>query len=229
MGRQNDGIVSRVLRVPRSDPFERAYSAYANSPYNRKILLDECRNENRTFQCTFEEWVDELADGGGGNGNSSRSGRGNAFMGNEHFKPQHAIAQMGAMHYHYRLRMSSEADRTFLWTTLLGLPEIVSNVEGDGGQGKVRTRAEKDVGGVVGGVGGFGANTTTAAAVVSASSSRERFFAIPRRTVDRLADLYREDLDLWQQFLDEGTPRRPGEEITMYDYYLERERTQQQQ
>ena len=110
------------------DPFERAYSAYSNSVKNQFIHLEVCQNHT---QCTFEEWVDELANGGG---NLSRNNKNNTtgsnkyelvvimpdenkLFRNEHFKAQTTIAQMDLMHYHYRLRLSSKIDVNFFGMT----------------------------------------------------------------------------------------------------------------
>jgi hypothetical protein len=46
------------------------------------------------------------------------------------------------------------------------------------------------------------------------------FESIPPKTMNQLAILYKDDLKLWQELLDYGTPRSPGEEITLYDYYI---------
>lgn len=219
------------------DPFERAYSAYTNSPYNRMIYLDVCKNRKR-FQCTFAEWVDELARGGVGNGAATNSSNSNStsmadvdtniivvveesrnklMSGNEHFKSQHSIAQMDRMHYHYRLRMTSERDRRYFWKHLVQFQEIVTNVEGDGGQGKVRMKSDEERPPLV---------DIEAIRIAKARKVEERFLSIPNRTIDQLATLYSKDLVLWQRFLDEGTPRMPGDEVTMYDFYLERKRRQ---
>jgi hypothetical protein len=301
------------------------------------IHLERCQNKHRKFQCTFEEWVDELAQGGiqkepppaddasvaadvgrgGGGGGGATAGPGNnstiqqsstrsrsiasnnkgnksegsntskkskeggttydgaptaggasssspgtvtvaaaaaatvvvdesdnAFMiSNEHFKSQHAIAQMEEMHYHYRLRMTSATDRQFFWKNLVKFREIVTNVEGDGGQGKHRSPND-DGGDVLDGpalsASGDGNTTTTTTTTMTTGTGgtkemkrkktvEEKFLAIPNRTIDLLAALYHKDLELWQQFLDHGTPRQPGAERTMYDYYLERKHRQNEE
>ncbi len=127
---------------------------------------------------------------------------------NEHFLPQFRIAQFSNMHYHYRLRMSSAIDRSFFWNTLVGSRERVAN-----GSTKHSDRAET-------GAEKSSHSEATTATATAASAVQRKFEAIPNRTIDQLAMLYAVDLKLWQQFLDKGTPRQPGEE-TMYDYYLQ--------
>jgi hypothetical protein len=161
--------VSNMTRVVfLRDPFERALSAYKNSIKNASIFLHYCKNST---QCTFEEWVDELAAVG-------------AFE-NEHFFPQSYIAQMYHMHYHYYLRLSSEVDQYFFWHSLVHLNYTV-----------MKNRSAKNN---------------------SVSKNFKKYF--PTKTLQQLAEIYREDIELWEQVLRRGTPTKEGE-VTIYDFYI---------
>lgn len=190
-----------------SDPFERAYSAYSNAANNAHISIGKCPHV-KTVDCTFEEWVDELA------ADPTR-----AFQ-NEHFRPQVSIIQMSSLHYHYRLRMSSPVDRAFLWDRLLHTHELVAN-----GSSKSQTPPLPHAATTTTTDGG--SSPSESPPLAAATTVREKFDAIPPRTIDKLARLYHADLQLWKTFLEEGTPRQPGEE-SMYDHYMLRREKQLQ-
>jgi hypothetical protein len=40
-------------------------------------------------------------------------------------------------------------------------------------------------------------------------------------TIRKLAELYKDDLKLWEDMLGHGTPREEGTERTVYDFYME--------
>jgi hypothetical protein len=40
-------------------------------------------------------------------------------------------------------------------------------------------------------------------------------------TIHKLAEIYKDDLKLWREMLEHGTPREEGTEITVYDFYME--------
>jgi hypothetical protein len=156
------------------DPFERALSAYQNSIKNVFIYLNHCKNST---QCTFEEWVDELA--------ATKEVRYKQEQG-EHFLPQARMAQINQIHYHYYLRMSSEVDQYFFWHSLMQLKHSVT-----------KNRSAKNN---------------------SVSERFKKFF--PNKTLQQLAEIYREDIELWEQVLRRGTPRKEGDEVTIYDFYM---------
>ena len=163
--------VSNMTRVVfLRDPFERALSAYQNSIKNVHIFLQYCKNST---QCTFEEWVDELA-----------AVKEWAFE-NEHFFPQSRIAQIYHMHYHYYLRLSSAVDHHFFWHSLVHLNYTV-----------MENRSAKSN---------------------SVLENFKKFF--PTKTIQQLAEIYREDIELWEQVLRRGTPTQEGE-VTSYDFYI---------
>ena len=63
--------------------------------------------------------------------------------------------------------------------------------------------------------------TTTTTTSIDNNKVLKLFESIPSETMNQLAILYKNDLKLWQELLDHGTPRSsPGEEITLYDYYI---------
>ncbi|OEU06006.1 hypothetical protein FRACYDRAFT_257009 [Fragilariopsis cylindrus CCMP1102] len=68
------------------------------------------------------------------------------------------------------------------------------------------------------------ATITTTTTIDNNNSDRilKLFESISSKTMNQLAIFYKDDLKLWQELLDYGTPRSssPGEEITLYDYYL---------
>lgn len=115
---------------------------------------------------------------------------------NEHFKPQKEIAQTDSMHYHYYLRLSSPNDQNFFWNVLMGAKPRVKN-----------TSAKNPI----------TSNTRTGK---SETTVLEIFQKLPRSTLDKIATMYRDDLVLWKQLLDRGTPRMPGKEETVFDLQL---------
>ena len=67
---------------------------------------------------------------------------------------------------------------------------------------------------------------TTTTTTIDKNNNSDRilklFESISSKTMNQLAIFYKNDLKLWQELLDDGTPRSssPGEEITLYDYYI---------
>lgn len=153
------------------DPFERLYSAYANSITNRFIQLRHCKN---SAMCTFEEWVNEMdADP-------------THFFGNEHFMQQEQIAQFDSMHYHHILRLSSSADQTLLWNKLLHVAAEVKNRS------------------------------------VRKSKVMEMYQSLNRSTMEQIASMYEQDVQLWEHVLCHGTPRERNE-YTIFDFFKQQE------
>lgn len=141
------------------DPFERLASAYFDSADNPYIAVGACPSSRA---CSLDKFVSELWH----NWESARR--------NEHFTPQAEHARMGAMRYHYVLRMSSAADIACLLEGLLG--------------GSRDTHANQSPGG--GGSGG------------SARDRRDKLRALAGnftpRAVERAARLYERDVALWR-------------------------------
>lgn len=110
---------------------------------------------------------------------------------NEHFKTQAEIAQFPHMHYHYVLRMSSPVDQHFFWHTLLNTTAVQANP----------TTA-----------------TTAARNQQQHTIIMKEYFESRKETVYKLADVYKDDLLLWEENLLHATPRQAGE-TTFFDYY----------
>jgi len=147
-------------------------------------------------QCTIDEWVRDIA-------------QDTAYhFKNEHFKPQVSVAQFDKMHYHYLLRMSSVIDQNFFWKDLLHRTDrVVKNLSSSSSSSAK----------------GKNGTTTSSAAAVAAN---DKFQKIGTETMELLATVYRDDLELWDRLLVEGTPRDDsGEETTTFDLY----KRQQQQ
>jgi len=183
------------------DPFERALSAYRNSITNKYIHVRGCQNSS---ECTFEEWVDRMK---------------TDLDKNEHFFRQTKIAQFDKIRYKYRLRMTSKTDVNFFFTHLLGLEENYGTANAknkSSGEVKMTDRNTNAV------------NATADAATTDTHhrNSGEKYGlyrSIPGRTIQTLARYYADDLELWQETLDYGTPRDDddGDETTLYDFYVE--------
>jgi len=171
------------------DPFERAISAYRNSNQNPHIYTKNCRN---TTECTFDEWVEDLI-------HDPRNS-------NEHFVPQHKIAQFDSgIRYKYRLRMSSLTDLDFFFRDLLGFPDGAPKENANKSRPKP-LQPQSQLGDEQRHLG---------------DEQRQEYSWKPnQKTLDRLARFYARDLKLWQQSLDYGTPRLPGDEVTLYDHYI---------
>jgi len=112
------------------------------------------------------------------------------------------------MHYHYLLRMSSVIDQNFFWKDLLHRTDrVVKNLSSSSSSSAK----------------GKNGTTTSSAAAVAAN---DKFQKIGTETMELLATVYRDDLELWDRLLVEGTPRDDsGEETTTFDLY----KRQQQQ
>ena len=71
------------------------------------------------------------------------------------------------------------------------------------------------------------ANATTETAIHKNHEKYKLYKSIPKRTMQQLANFYKEDIQLWQENLERGTPRslsREGDnETTLYDFYVEGE------
>lgn len=184
------------------DPLERAVSAYRNSIENQFIFVQHC---NSRQQCTLDEWVQALAY------NIT------ATFDNPHFRPQHEIAQLDKMHYHYYLRMSSPLDQRFFWKELVRIDDFkpsassLSSSSSSFHPHKHYNQASRE-------------SATTGKSSTSTTGSSSSIQGMLREminvntTLRTLANLYKSDLVLWKQFLQLGTPRQPGE-WTLYDYY----------
>jgi len=114
---------------------------------------------------------------------------------NEHFKTQTEIAQFDQIEYAYKLRMSSKSDIMFFFRNLLGLKDKIP----------AKTNESKN------------SHHPSDKGKERASPSKLLY---PQKTMDQLASFYKKDLELWQTLLDHGTPRREGEESTLYDNYM---------
>eukprot|EP00526_Cylindrotheca_closterium_P016319 CAMPEP_0113620190 /NCGR_PEP_ID=MMETSP0017_2-20120614/10278_1 /TAXON_ID=2856 /ORGANISM="Cylindrotheca closterium" /LENGTH=330 /DNA_ID=CAMNT_0000529829 /DNA_START=97 /DNA_END=1089 /DNA_ORIENTATION=+ /assembly_acc=CAM_ASM_000147 len=143
-----------------------------------------------TTQCTFREWVEEMYK------NVNR-----AFK-NEHFQLQKTIAQFPLMHYHYYLRFSSKVDINFFWSSLLKSDSVRLN-------SSHRRRLLRLL--------GLGQQSSRA---LKTSKAMEAYRDLDMGTIDMVATIYKEDLELWRWLLENGTPRENGES-TVYDYYQE--------
>ena len=124
--------------------------------------------------------------------------------------------------------MTSHIDLTFLFKNLMGFKNGVpkehinsssstknSNANGSSSKQKRsrRLQQQKDNNNVT--------VTTTTTTSIDNNKVLKLFESIPSETMNQLAILYKNDLKLWQELLDHGTPRSsPGEEITLYDYYI---------
>lgn len=150
------------------DPFERMYSAYSNSNVNKLINVEGCQNSS---ECTFEKWVNKMYLAP------------ETYFENEHFKPQHEIAQMNFVKYDYELRMSSKRDMLILWD-LLKSRSVHSN------------KSHKS----------------------NSSAPLAAFKQLPVRTLNKIAKIYKGDLDLWARILENRTHQEEGE-FTIFDYY----------
>jgi hypothetical protein len=220
------------------DPFERAYSAYQNSNVNIHIYLDNNNNNDgdhgvcyNTTKCTFEMWVNKLV--------NFRKSNDTRISKNEHFKTQTEIAQLNEIKYHYMLRMTSSKDLTFFFKNLIGLQNGVPKEHANSsGGGRRRHRSRRLQQQKNNNINNNNNNNVTVVTVVTTTNNNNSnsknsnstyytnnkvltlFESIPSRTMNQLARLYENDLQLWQEVLDYGTPRSPGEEITLYDYYI---------
>ena len=181
------------------DPFERALSAYKNSETNRHILLDNC---TKASECTFEEWVGQLV--------FFEDSPIITVWNNEHFFPQTRIAQFMQIRYKYILRMTSKIDLNFFFHHLLGLESKMKI--------KVYNKSFSTF---------TNANATTETAIHKNHEKYKLYKSIPKRTMQKLVNFYKEDIQLWQENLERGTPRslsREGDnETTLYDFYVEGE------
>ncbi|OEU11191.1 hypothetical protein FRACYDRAFT_246303 [Fragilariopsis cylindrus CCMP1102] len=217
------------------DPFERAYSAYKNSDSNTNIYLNDggdgvCSN---TTNCTFEVWVNKLI--------HFRQSKNSAVKNNEHFKPQIEIAQFHKIHYHYKLRMTSQIDLTFLFQDLMGFNNGIpkehinsssssaskNNTANGSSSSSSSSSKRKRSGRVQQQKDNDNVTITTATTTTTKDNNNsdrilKLFESISSKTMNQLAIFYKNDLKLWQELLDYGTPRSslPGEEITLYDYYI---------
>jgi hypothetical protein len=205
------------------DPFERAYSAYRNSDKNQYIYLDDnvCQN---TKQCTFEMWVNRLID--------YKKSKDKSIKYNEHFMTQTQIAQFNEIRYHYKLRMTSNKDLAYFFKNLMGLKNGVPNEHANSSSGRRRSlRRRRQLRQLKNNDSNNKTTTNNNNGTVTNNNSNlyyaddynkvlTLFESIPPKTMNQLAILYKDDLKLWQELLDYGTPRSPGEEITLYDYYI---------
>jgi hypothetical protein len=175
------------------DPFERVLSAYFNANTNRYIKIPgHCENAR---QCSFEVWVGHLA----------RLSSPNKQFQNEHFRLQTEVAQFDQMHYDYKLRMSSKIDQDFFWNELVQMEAKVMNTSKNNTKTNTTTTS---------------AGNQTATAPDVYAKVRGKFRGITNKTIVQIAAIYRDDLRMWEEILQWGTPRQEGE-YTMYDYYKE--------
>jgi len=151
-----------------------------------------------SWECTFAEWVDRIYRDPPA-----------AFV-NNHSRPQVQIAQFDKMHYHYYLRMSSPIDQDFFWNVLLGLPPKRDNTSTNRSSSSSSSSSSS--------------NTIT----TSTMAVQEIMKDITDETMLQLAEIYHEDVVLWDKLLRFGTPRQ-DDEYTMYDYFQEHIQSKQRQ